>query len=234
MESISIVIDASKDTAITDLDVRLNQLRLEEFVTRLGNPPALEGELLARARLHGVGNSVHKAASTADGSFVVVVPHGQIRQSFAELMGINIARAFLINDRQQTEMRCVVAGFTAKDGTLTLDQLVLDTDVVQVTGEGTIDLDSEKMDLKLTGHPKKLRLVRIRGPINITGPISQPSAGLDARGVLAQGGLAAGLGALLAPLAALLPFVDAGLAKDANCAALLSQPQVAEVPSSRR
>ena len=227
-------IDASKDTAITDMDVRLNQLKLEQFVTRLGNPPALEGELLARAKLHGVGNSVHKAASTADGSFVVVVPHGQMRQAFAELMGINIARALLLDDRQQTEMRCAVAAFSAKDGKLTLDEFIIDTDVVQVTGEGAIDLDTERMNLKVTGHPKKFRILRIRGPITISGPISRPSVGLDARGVLAQGGLAAGLGALLAPLAAVLPFVDAGLAKDANCAALLGQSQVAEASSSKR
>jgi hypothetical protein len=52
--------------------------------------------------------------------------------------------------------------------------------------------------------------------------------------VLVQGGLAAGLGALLAPLAAVLPFVDAGLAKDANCAALSSQSQVAEAARPAR
>ena len=37
-----------------------------------------------------------------------------------------------------------------------------------------------------------------------------------------QGGIAAALGALVAPLAAILPFVDAGLAEDANCSALLA------------
>jgi hypothetical protein len=79
--------------------------------------------------------------------------------------------------------------------------------------------------LKLTGHPKKFRLVRVRGPITIRGPIARPIVGLDAGSAVAQGGLAAGLAALLSPFAALLPFIDPGLAKDANCAALVQSGQ---------
>ena len=226
-------IDVSKDVAVTDMDVRLSKLKLEQFVSALGNPPALEGELLARAKLHGAGNSVHKAASTADGSFVVVVPYGRIRQSFAELMGINIARALLLDNRKQTDLRCAVAEFTAKDGVLMLNQFVFDTDVVQVSGEGTINLKTETLDLRLSGHPKEFRLLRIRGPITISGPINRPVAGLDAKAALAQGGLAAGIGALLSPFAALLPFVDPGLADDANCAGLLNQVRVPVASASR-
>jgi AsmA family protein len=164
----------------------------------------------------------------------VVVPQGQIRQSFAELLGVNIARAFLLNDRQQTDMRCGVAEFSAKDGLLTLKQFVFDTDVIRVSGQGAINMKTETLDLRVTGDPKQLRLVRVRGPITISGPIGRPEVGLDAKGVLGQGGLAAGLGALLSPFAALLPFVDPGLAEDANCAALLAErPVAAESRPSR-
>lgn len=221
-------IDARKDIPVTDMDVRLTKLRLEQFVTGLGSPPALEGELVARAKLRGVGKSVHSAASTADGSVGIVVPQGQIRQSFAELMGINIARALLMDRRAQTGMRCAVAEFDAKDGILSLNRFVFDTDVVQVSGEGSVNMKTETLNLRLTGHPKEFRLVRVRGPITIRGPISRPAVGLDPGNAIAQGGLAAGLGILLSPLAALLPFVDPGLAEDANCAALLSQAPVAD------
>lgn len=229
-------IDASKDTPVTDMDVRFSKLKLEQFVTKFGNPPALEGEVLARAKLRGVGNSVHKAASSADGSVAVVVPHGQIRQSFAELMGINIARALLLNDRAQTEIRCAVAEFSAKEGILNLHQFVFDTEVVQVSGEGSVNMKTETLNLRLTGHPKEFRLIRVRGPIAIGGPIGRPGVGLDAGSAIAQGGVAAGLAALLSPLAALLPFVDPGLAKDANCAALLKEGQgpVADASRARR
>jgi AsmA family protein len=227
-------IDARKDIAATDLDVRLSKLQLQQFVSGLGSPPALEGEVLARAKLHGIGNSVHDAASSSDGSFAVVVPRGQIRERFAELLGINIARALLLNGRDQTDLRCAVAEFSAKDGILNLNQFEFDTEVVRVSAEGRINLKTETLDLRLTGHPKAFRLVRVRGPITIGGPISKPTVGLDAGGAIAQGGLAAGLGALISPLAAILPFIDAGLAKDANCAGVLNRTRTPVADASRR
>src|SRR5215510_8959560 len=59
-------VDARNKAPQSDIDIRVTELKLEELVR--GNPPALEGSLLARAKLHGVGNSVHKAASTANGT----------------------------------------------------------------------------------------------------------------------------------------------------------------------
>jgi hypothetical protein len=41
-------------------------------------------------------------------------------------------------------------------------------------------------------------------------------------GAIAQAGIGTALLALVHPIAAILPFVDPGLAKDANCSALLS------------
>src|ERR1700728_4524956 len=53
--------------------------------------PPLEGTLAGRIKLHGTGGSIHKFASSADGSLSIVVPHGQIRAALAEFMGINVA-----------------------------------------------------------------------------------------------------------------------------------------------
>ena len=52
-----------------------------------------------------------------------------------------------------------------------------------------------------------------------------PKIGVQAGKALEQAGGAAALGALLTPLAAVLAFVDRGLAKDADCAALLQQAE---------
>ena len=60
-------------------------------------------------------------------------------------------------------------------------------------------------------------------PIEVEGPWVRPGIDLQAGGAVAQGGVAAALGALLNPLAAILPFVEPGLAEDANCAALLAE-----------
>jgi uncharacterized protein involved in outer membrane biogenesis len=226
-------IDARKDVAISDIDVRLSGLRLEQFVASNDGVPSLEGTATARAKLHGVGNSIHKAASTASGAVTFVVPRGQVRQAFAELLGINVASALgllLTKDQSQTEMRCAVADFSTKDGVMALRQFVFDTPVVMATGEGTVDLKNEQIDLAITGHPKKPQLIRLRAPITIKGPLDHPSIGVDPRSAIVQGGIAAGVALVLSPLAAILPFVDPGLGKDADCGALLTQAKAQGAP----
>jgi AsmA family protein len=225
-------IDARKDVPVSDVDVRLTGLRLEQFVPA-ANPPSLEGVATARAKLHGVGNSIHKAASTADGNLTVVVPHGAIRQTFAELLGIDVSSAlglWLTKDQSQTDVRCAVADFSAKNGILALRQFVFDTGVVTADAQGSVDLRNERIDLSIKGNPKKPQLIRVRAPITVTGPLAHPAVGVQAGSAIVQGGLAAGLALVLSPLAAILPFVDPGLGKDADCGALLAQAKAQGAP----
>lgn len=219
-------IDARKDVPVSDIDVRLTGLRLEQFLASGNDAPPLEGLATARAKLRGLGNSIHKAASTADGTVTFVVPNGQVRQAFAELLGINVASALgllLTKDQSEIDVRCAVADFSAKNGVMALRQFVFDTPVVMATGEGIVDLKNEQIDLAIRGHPKKPQLIRLRAPITIKGPLDRPAIGVDARSAIVQGGIAAGVALVLSPLAAILPFVDPGLGKDADCAALLAQ-----------
>ncbi|HEX3808232.1 MAG TPA: AsmA family protein [Rhizomicrobium sp.] len=228
-------VNAQRDVPVTDLDVRLTHLPLQQFF-HLGSQDALEGVLAARAKLHGVGNSVHKAASTADGTVAFVVPHGQIRQAFAELMGIDVLNGLglmLTKDKSQSDVRCAIASFRADNGVLHASQIVFDTDVVRAHGEGSVNLRNETLDLTLKGEPKKFRLFHLGAPITVQGPLSAPSVGVQASKALGQGGIAVALGALVAPVAALIPFVDPGLADDADCHGLIMEARRSGAPVSK-
>lgn len=96
-----------------------------------------------------------------------------------------------------------------------------------------MNLGSERMAFRLQGHAKESRLVRVLLPITIEGPIRSPKPGVEAGQATAQGGVAAALGAIVNPLAAVLPFVDPGLADDANCAGLIGQARAEGVPVGR-
>lgn len=221
-------LDANPKVPRTDLDLRLTNAKLEDFIAfkNSDGQPAIEGGVMARAKLTGYGNSVHRAASSANGQVTLVSPKGQIRQAFAELLGVNASKGLLLllsKDNRETSVRCAVADFSVKDGIMSANQIVADTGVVLAKGKGTIDLQNERMDLRIDGDSKKPRLVRLFIPITIKGPFMAPKVGLDASGAVAQGGLAAALGTFVTPLAALLPFVTGGEAKDADCASLVAE-----------
>ena len=226
----SVRIDGRNAIAATDVDARLTNIRLESFVS--GNPPALEGMLEARAKLHGVGNSVHKAASNADGALTFVVPSGKVRKSFAELTGIDALNGLgliLTNDKSDTGLRCAVAHFDARNGVLQAKKITVDTDDVAIQATGSVDLGRETLDMSVTGKPKELRIGRIRAPLLVTGALSHPDVHVKASAALVQGGIAVLLG-FITPPAALLAFVDPGLQKDANCVALSRQASRGSAP----
>jgi AsmA family protein len=226
----SVRIDGRKAIAATDIDVRLTNIRLEKFVS--SNPPAIEGLLEARAKLHGVGNSVHKAASNANGAMTFVVPSGKVRKSFAELTGIDVLNGLglvLTNDKSDMGLRCAVARFDARNGVLRAQKITVDTDEIAIAGEGSVDLGNETLNMSISGKPKEFRIGRIRAPLLVTGSLSHPDVHVKASAALLQGGIAVLLG-FIAPPAALLAFVDPGLEKDANCVALTQQASRGTAP----
>ena len=232
-------LDARGATPATDLDMRLANARLEQLVPARGGGAPLQGSLVGRARLRGTGASVHQTMASADGEVLVVVPGGEIRQAFAELMGVNVVKGLgllLSKSEQQAPIRCAVAHFQARDGVLTADRIVFDTGPVLGTGSGRIDLGSEKIAFRVQGHPKKPQLVRLAAPVTLSGSLAAPKLGVDTGKAITQGGFAAALATLVSPIAVLLPFVDAGLAKDAQCGALLADAarEGAPVKSARR
>jgi hypothetical protein len=227
-------LDARKEPAVSDIDMRLTGLALEKMLpAKNGGPPPAEGVLMARAQLHGRGDSIHEAASSANGRLVMVAPHGEIRQAFAELLGINVARGLyllLSKSEKETPLRCAVADFEVKDGVAQVSNAVFDTGVVQAQGKGSIDLRNETVDLRLEGKSKKPRILRVWAPITLKGTLLHPKPGVDVGKAAPQLGLAAAVGAVFAPLAAILPFVEPGLAKNADCGALIAEAKAQGAP----
>ncbi|MAK80611.1 MAG: AsmA family protein [Phenylobacterium sp.] len=231
-----ISLDARPETPITDLDMRLTRARLEQLLPAgEGGVAPLSGDLVGRVKLRGAGASVHRAFANAEGEALLVVPQGEIREAFAELIGINVTRGLgllLTDDQSRSPVRCAVAHFKGSGGVLRADHIVFDTEPVLGRGEGEIDLGRERIDFRLDGEPKEARLIRLMAPVTVRGPMLAPEVGVEAAGAIAQGGLAAALSVVAAPLAALLPFIDPGLAEDAACGALIADARKAGAPAN--
>ena len=147
-------------------------------------------------------------------------------EALAELTGINVVKGLgllLSKDESNVNVRCAVADFSVKNGHATANTLVFDTDDVLITGSGGVNLGDETYDLSMKGQPKEPRLVRVRAPITVQGHLRAPRIGVKTENAIGQGGIGAALATLLSPLAAILPFIDAGRADDADCGALMAQ-----------
>jgi uncharacterized protein involved in outer membrane biogenesis len=192
---------ADVDLTLTGLE--LGQMRRKEGDSTPGAPPPIEGTLRARIVVSGRGSSLHQVAATANGFVTVVVPHGTVRDSLAELAGMDLRALGLLasKDTHDTALRCAIAVFRDHDGTLTVQDFVADTEPVLITGSGQIQFDTETLDLTLQGEPKELRLFHWRSPVLIKGTLSHPAIDIHARK---------------------FELVDTGKARDADCGSLIA------------
>lgn len=221
----SVKINGRGAAPVTEADLHLSDYALQNILPVRDGAPVASGVVDGRARLHGIGPSVHAAASTASGTMDFSVPHGKIRKAFAELMGINVGNGLsllLSKSPKKTDLRCAVADFDVKGGIMQARNITIDTGVVVSRGQGTVNLNTETMNLRLTGKSKKPRLLKLWAPIEVKGTLSHPKLGLSKSSVAAQAGVAGGLASLVNPLAAVLVLVSPGGAKDTDCSALLA------------
>ena len=173
-------INGRGSTPVSDADLHLSNYALQNILPIRDGAPVASGIVDGRARIHGVGASVHAAASTATGTVDFSVPHGEIRKAFAELLGINVGNGLsllLSKSPKKTDLRCAVADFDVKGGLMQAHNITIDTGVVVSRGQGTIDLNNETMNLRLTGKSKKPRLLKLWSPIEIKGSLAGPSEG---------------------------------------------------------
>jgi hypothetical protein len=222
----SVGVDARGSVPLTSVNLTLAHAQVQELLPKSANQAAFQGSLLGHARLTGAGGSVRAAAATASGEVAVAIPQGQMRQLFAELLGIDVGKSlflYLSKDQKPTPVRCAVAEFRAHDGVLTAQRLLIDTGEVQAQGAGVIDLRNETLNLALAGKPKRFRLIHLAAPITLKGRLDDPKFGVDLGKAAPQLGVAVALGVFASPLAAILPFISLGTAKDADCGALLAE-----------
>ena len=218
-------INATRDMPYSAIDFRLAGYPLESIVPVRGGVAPITGRALGRARLEGQGNSMHRFAAGSKGSISLVVPQGELRAAFAELLGVNASAGLLkllSGDQSRSSIRCAVADFEVTNGVARAKTFVVDTDVVLAQGSGSINLRTETLDLKIEGESKKPRLLRLWAPVLVRGHLSAPSVGVDTGAVVLQAGLTGLLAAVVAPIAALFAFVEPGLAEDANCGSLIA------------
>lgn len=213
-----ILLDASKDTVVTDYDVRLSRFDIGQAL------PGAKGELTGRIRLKGTGNSVADSLATANGDITIYMREGQLSNLIVEVMGLDIAEAlgFAIGGDEPTAVRCAAFDFGVKNGVMSSRVFLLDTQDSLITGEGRVSLARETLDLKIRADAKDFSPLAAPSEIDVTGTFKSPGVLPNLGELAARTGIGVALGALVTPFAAALAFLELGEGEDANCAAILN------------
>ena len=220
-----IEMDGRKQPLVTHATVTAKGLDLQQMFPTSKLAAADTGTLGGRARLEGKGNSLGQMLATANGEAGLIMDGGTVSELMLRLSGLDIANSLVVflGGDKQVPIRCMVGNFKAVDGDFKVDALLLDTEKVNVTGTGDVNLADESLRIRLVSKSKGFSLASLRGPIVITGTLKTPVVRPEMGNVIARGGLALALGAVTAGIGALLPLLEFGKPKETRCAELMTQ-----------
>ena len=142
-----------------------------------------------------------------------------------------------INDLERLESRrwvnCMETDFDVNNGLMQTRSFIIDTDAAIIDVSGNINLAQEQLDLTINPNSKGLRVLSLRAPLYVRGSFNEPSVSIDKEVLAMKAGGAIALAVLapvaLAPIAALIPLINAGPGEDSDCAKLLADAHVKPV-----
>ena len=219
----NIRMDGQQDPIATTTALRVKDLQLPKLFPTLEKNQASIGDINGLVELAGRGDSVGQMLGTANGKVGLFMDGGKISRFMMELVALDVwglAKVKLEGD-EAIDVRCAIADFTAKDGVLNTNVFVFDTQVVNVGGEGTVNLKDETINLKLNPDPKNRSIASLNSPLFIRGTFGQPKFSAEWKRIGAKG-IAATVMGLLSPALAVLPLMKEGDEKDSPCAQLIA------------
>lgn len=223
-----LTVDARSPRISADVTTSFRKLHLNKLIPATDKLDESIGAIDGRLKLAGTGNSAATLLGASNGRIDLYSGGGQVSNLLMEYAGTDFFEIFKFKVRgdQQIKLRCAVASFNVKDGLATSEAMVVDTDDTVIGGTGTLSLREETIDLTLTPLPKDMSPLALRGPLHVTGSFAKPAINLEKKTIARKVGAAVLLG-LLNPLAAIIPLVETGPGKDANCSGLIASVEAA-------
>ncbi|RPI75766.1 MAG: AsmA family protein [Desulfobacteraceae bacterium] len=184
----------SLQTAL-DLQIKGRDLELGQMPQDLHLQNTIQGRMDLDIRLRSRGQSVAALMAGLDGYTILAMKAGQINNKFIGRMRMDLATGLfsLFNQPQEddfVQIHCFVSRFDIEKGFVKTTVLLLDTPASRIVGQGTIDLGTEELNLKLRPLPKKglgvkgvgrirLSLGSLAKPFKLSGTLAKPTLGLD-------------------------------------------------------
>ncbi len=219
-----LAVDASGKSANVSLAFDADKVGLGDLLRGLNLSQSVHGARTSvHAALKGGGNSVRAVLARVNGEITVVTDKGTIDSAYADVVALDVLRQLAPWSQQKnTQMQCLVSRFTIADGMAHSEALLFDTDAMTVSGQGSVNLANEVLDLTVAPKPKDPSLLSLALPLDIGGTLVHPTVTPN-RGAIVKGVAGVVGGVALGPIGILVPLLSAGSDDSNPCVAALNQ-----------
>ena len=190
----SLTVDASSDTPAIRSTLDLAGLKVQPFLSQLMEVDNVTGTGVVRFDVAGKGKTQAQLIRALAGK-------GEVRFADGAVTGVDLAAVArvmqsvvtaqvltgAVGPNAKTEFGQMGGTFTVKDGVLHTTDLKLTNAVVEMNGQGDVDLGAQTVDFRFEPVAKRgipgIKLVDIGIPFMVKGPWDKPSYAPDPRGI---------------------------------------------------
>lgn len=219
-----LVIDARDMRAPTStVTIKVPHLELSELMITGGGAAAVEGPLATDIFLQSEGNSVAQIMATLDGNINLLMEQGSANAKALDMFvgGLTaMVGTIFAEESSKTKINCAISDIKLKDGILTPQLVVLDTQFSTVFADGQVDLKKEQLDIKVTPAAKGVTL-SVAYPVRLHGSLSKTKVEVEKTDALLKTGEL--WATVVYPPAALVKFSDLGDGKQNPCVSMVAE-----------
>jgi len=201
MQGAGILTPAADGTV--DLDMKFDISNVRASIGGGEIPPADVPPLGMAMNIKIHGNSPRQLASGANGQFLLTQGAGRTKSGFISAYGSGVVSQLgaklnpFAKEDPFMKLDCTVARADIVNGQVTVQPVLVQTEKVTITAQGTIDLHTEKLLLDFNTRPRKgigVSPGMFTNPlIRLEGTLASPRIGVGAKG-MASGALAVATG----------------------------------------
>ena len=221
----SVSLDAGQKTPPLAVKLSAGGIDYGALLKTLEVTEGITGSLDAELDLRGAGVSLRAIAAGLDGRIEVTGGTGSISHGLVQAAGAGLTQMMSGWTEGNSDLRlnCIVLRLPVTGGVANSEAILLDTAAATVSGEGTIDLRDETLDLKVTPEAKQTSLLSLAVPFLIQGTLAEPKVLPDPVGTAVGAAKIAGL--FINPLyAGAVIIADTATTEENPCVAALNQP----------
>jgi uncharacterized protein involved in outer membrane biogenesis len=190
---------------------------LGDFLKETGKNDRVRAIIDIAAHGKSRGDSARSLMANLDGAIGVVMGEGYLTKQLDLLSTGLTGKVFQIWKPPEAvdQIKCAVVQFDIQEGVAASHAFVFDTGAGVLTGDGEINLGTEKINFLLVPKPARPDF-RILTNLRVSGSVLEPSVGVDKASALTRGARALSFLAV-GPLGLLAPFVHLGANKSHPC-----------------
>lgn len=160
------------------------KLDYDRLMAILGTKEYARGEMDAKVELNGSGESIREMMASLDGSIRMTTVDGELNSESLKLLSKDIVSVIPFTDTSNRQkINCGVVQMNIKDGIASTHSMVINTGAISALGTGDIDLTDETLSLYVAPRTQRTSFIDIAlVPVNITGPLNNPSVRPDVAG----------------------------------------------------